>query len=191
MADPATTCPDLRFTTHPSVSAFNVSLNSYLTEHANSQYAYIATGALVFDTCEPNTPRILLLQRSAHDSMPNQWEVAGGGCDEEDETILHGVARELWEEAGLKATRIGPRVGDLHFFTSRTGKKICRFTFVVEAETLDVKLDPNEHQDFVWASEEDVKGKKVGDMQLEFTTQAAEDIILESFQHIRGVRKDT
>ena len=43
--------------------------------------------------------------------MSNRWEVPGGAVDLEDETILHGVAREAWEESGLKVTAIGPQVG--------------------------------------------------------------------------------
>ena len=67
--------------------------------------------------------------------MPNRWEVLGGGCGDEDESILHGVARELWEEAGFKATCINALVGDPHFFIGRSGKRICKFHFMAQAET--------------------------------------------------------
>jgi 8-oxo-dGTP pyrophosphatase MutT (NUDIX family) len=123
--------------------------------------------------------------------MPNRWEVPGGGCDEEDESILHGVARELREEAGLKAAHIGPRIGVPHLFLSRSGKKICRFNFFVEAEGTNVKLDQNEHQAFVWASEDEVIRKKTRDVQLDFTTQESQDVILESFRHIKEARGNT
>lgn len=121
--------------------------------------------------------------------MPNRWEVPGGACDDEDESILHGVARELWEEAGLKATYIEPPLREPHFFTSRSGKSICKFVFVVQVEQgtdghLDVKLDPEEHQRFVWASQAEVKAKKVGDVELEFTTQDLENTVLQSFGYI-------
>lgn len=44
--------------------------------------------------------------------LPGCWEIPGGGCDDDDESILHAVARELWEEVGLTTTRIGPLVGN-------------------------------------------------------------------------------
>lgn len=119
--------------------------------------------------------------------MPGRWEIPGGGCDDDDESILHGVARELWEEAGLNAISIGPLVGNPHLFVSRSGKQICKFNFMVDAEksadgTLQVKLDPDEHQRFVWASEEEVRTKKVGDVELEFTTGDLEATVLEAFR---------
>lgn len=184
------TCPVFKFGTHPSTSPFIVSQEKYLSQHPDERFQYIATAALVFDTRMGVDPRILLLQRSAHDSMPNKWEVPGGACDDEDESILHGLARELWEEAGLRATYIEPPLGEPHFFTSRSGKRICKFVFVVQVEQgaegrLDVKLDPKEHQRFKWASQDEVKAKKIGDVELEFTTQDLEHTLLQSFGYIK------
>ena len=181
--------PLFEFSAHPSTSPFTVSQKRYLSQHPDERFQYIATAALVFDTREGIDPRILLLQRSAQDSMPNRWEVPGGACDDEDESILHGLARELWEEAGLKATYVEPPLGEPHFFTSRSGKRICKFVFVVQVEQgtdgrLDVKLDPEEHQRFVWASQDEVKVKKVGDVKLKFTTQDLENTVLQSFGYI-------
>jgi hypothetical protein len=108
--------PKCVFTYHSSASPFAVSLQTYLAEHSDPRYSYVAIGALVFDKLESTKSRVPLLQRSAGDSMPSRWEVPGGGCDDIDESILHAVARELWEEAGLKATFIGQPIGSLHFF---------------------------------------------------------------------------
>ena len=184
------TYPAFRFTAHPSTSPFTVSHQEYLSQHPDERFQHIATAALVFDTKNGIDHRVLLLQRSAQDSMPNKWEVPGGGCDDEDESILHGLARELWEEAGLKATHIEASLGEPHFFTSRSGKRICKFVFVVQVEKgadghLDVKLDPEEHQRFVWASLDEVKAKKVGDVELEFTTQDLENTLLHSFGYVK------
>ena len=140
-----------------------------------------------------STPdRILLIQRAALDSMPSKWETPGGGCDDSDPSILYGVARELWEEAGLTASKIGPPIGDGYFFFTRSRRLVCKFNFLVEAQlgedgSLNVKLDPNEHQDYVWATEEEVKSKKVGDIELKFTADDQEKVILEAFR----VRKNS
>lgn len=184
------TCPLFIFSAHPSTSPFAVSQEKYLSQRPDERFQYVATAALVFDTRKGVDPRVLLLQRAAQDSMPNRWEVPGGACDDEDESILHGLARELWEEAGLKATYIEPPLGEPHFFTSRSGKRICKFVFMVQVEQdtdghLDVKLNPEEHRRFLWASQDEVKAKKVGDVELDFTTQDLENTLLQSFGYIK------
>jgi 8-oxo-dGTP pyrophosphatase MutT (NUDIX family) len=182
--------PTFDFTFHPSASAFNIPQQSYLSAHPDARFNYTATGALVFDTTNQLIPRILLLQRSASDSMPNKWEIPGGGVDDEDESILHAVARELWEEAGLKATKISAPIGEPYLFTSRSGKRICKFNFVVQVETdaesrLMVKLDPEEHQRFVWASEEEVRTRKTKDVELDFTMEELEQTVLIAFNQLK------
>jgi 8-oxo-dGTP pyrophosphatase MutT (NUDIX family) len=178
------------FTSHPSTSSFAASSQTYLSNHPSAYYQYIATGALVFDhhrSSDP-APRILLIQRAEGDSMPGRWEIPGGGCDDDDDSILHAVARELWEEAGLQAARVGPLVGTPHVFVSRSGKLVGKFNFLVEAGEptaegwLDVTLDPVEHQRFVWASEEEVRARAVGDVELSFTTTDLEETVLEAFR---------
>jgi 8-oxo-dGTP pyrophosphatase MutT (NUDIX family) len=195
MSDAETPRLTFNFTAHPSTSSFAVPYETYLSTHPGEKFKYkfIATGALVFDGSTPE--RILLIRRAANDSMPSRWEIPGGGCDKEDPSILHGVARELWEEAGLTAASIGPQVGDGHFFLSRSGKLICKFSFLVEAEKgaggkLDVKLDPSEHQNYVWAAEEEVKARKVGDVELNFTTKEQEAVVLEAFRARREMNAD-
>ena len=121
--------------------------------------------------------------------MPNRWEVPGGACDEDDPTILHGAARELWEEAGLVAKRFTHLVTDSPdpeieqvFPNSTRTKTWCRFTFHVEVENCDtVKVDPDEHQDFVWASEEEVRQQKIGERELAITHDGVVRLILGVF----------
>jgi len=174
-----------------------------------------------FPQPKSNPPRVLLIQRAAHDSMPLRWETPGGGCDDDDISILHSCARELFEEARLRATTIGPlvRVGSVsdsegvrgggprseatavkeqghewgegmggQFFRTRRGKLVCKFYFVVrvpEERAAEVIVDPKEHADHVWVTEEEVRQKKVqeeGGMSLEFTTQAQWEVILTAFK---------
>lgn len=182
----ATARPRFNFNFDPSASPFTASQQSYLKSQPEAKYGYLATGALVFDATNTAAPRLLLIQRAAGDSMPNQWEVPGGGCDDEDESILHAVARELWEEAGLTAAQISAPVGEPHFFSSRSGKKICKFNFVVQPARdaegrLQVKLNPEEHQRFVWASEAEVRSKQAKGLALNFTTKELEETVLKAF----------
>ncbi len=204
---------------------------------------FLATGAIVFDRPLPNNdllhpapagvdlsasagagarhattpPRVLLVQRAAHDSTPLRWETPGGGCDDDDASVLHSCARELFEEAGLHATTLGPvvRVGSVsdspegggrggasaeeqghewrgamgaQFFRTRRGKLVCKFYFVAgvpEERTGEVVVDPKEHAGYVWATEEEVRRKRVqgegGGLELEFTTQVQWEVILTAF----------
>lgn len=187
MSDTETPQTIFNFTLHPSVAPFAVPSETYLSIHTGEEFKcnFIATGALVFDASTPE--RILLIQRAAHDSMSSRWEIPGGGCDNEDASILHGVARELLEEAGLTAVSIGPPVGGGQSFLSRSGKLVGKFSFLVDAEKgvdgkLHVNLDPNEHQNYVWATEEEVKARKVDTTELEFTTKEQEAVVLEAFK---------
>ncbi|KAI9771039.1 MAG: hypothetical protein M1839_002975 [Geoglossum umbratile] len=181
-SDPPT--PRLSFTFSSSVSPFNVPAETYLASHEG--YEAIATGALVFNSRD----RLLVLQRAAHDSMPHLWEVPGGACDEDDETILHGVAREVWEESGLRVSAVGRRVGpgeEGHIFFTRKGLRVCKFTFEAEVESTEaVRLDPSEHQNYIWVTEEECRRHRAGDgdsvVEIKFTTSAQEATILEGFR---------
>jgi 8-oxo-dGTP pyrophosphatase MutT (NUDIX family) len=187
MSEPPTSQPPVfDFKRHPSTLPFSVSPQTYSSTHRGKNYRYIAS-ALVFDNETWMGPRVLLIQRSARDAMPNLWEVPGGSVDDDDKSILHAVARELWEEAGLTATKIGRLVGAPQIFAARPGKEFCKFTFLVEVEQsssegLKVKLDPMEHQKFVWATEEEVRAGKVGNVELEFTSWEVEQTVLEAFR---------
>lgn len=129
----------------------------------------IGTSAFVFDAQN----RVLLVQRAAHDSMPNLWEAPGGAVDAGDVSILHGCARELREEVGLVARRMKRLVTEgvdkgekWSVFTNRTGTKIiCGFGFEAEVEDDggEVVLDENEHQGWVWALESEVRAERMGD----------------------------
>jgi 8-oxo-dGTP pyrophosphatase MutT (NUDIX family) len=187
MPEAPSNCPTFNFTFHPSLASFDVPYEEYIETHPGEKFQgrFIANGAIVFSGSTPE--RTLLIQRAGNDSMPNLWETPGGGCDKEDPSILYGTARELWEEAGLIAASIGPLINDGYFFLSRAGKLICKFNFIVEAQKdtngrLDVKLDPKEHQNYVWATEEEVIAGKVGDIDLQMTTKEQKAIVLAGFK---------
>jgi 8-oxo-dGTP pyrophosphatase MutT (NUDIX family) len=177
--------PTFSFTSSPSLSPLNVPVVTYLASHP--EYEAICTASLIFTSSTP--PKILLVQRAAHDSSPNTWEVPGGGCDDEDPSILHAAVREVWEESGLKVTMIRQLVGEGYtFITYRKKLKVRGFSFLVEVESTEgVKLDPEEHQEFLWASEEECRRKRVvredGEVvEIKFTIGEAEGRILEGFR---------
>lgn len=97
-----------------------------------------------------NSRKILIIQRAPTDSLPLLWELPGGGAgsegtgeeEEEDdndeetkeETVLHATARELYEETNLVAAKVTRRVEPDVVFTTWTGTKVARCTFLVDLE---------------------------------------------------------
>lgn len=182
--------PGFDFGFHASVAEFAASKQSYLAAHPGAPFAYIATSTLVLDSSNASRPRVLLLQRAAEDEDPNKWEPPGGACDDEDVSILHAAARELWEEAGLQAAQIKGLSGDPFFFTLSDGKKVCQFNFAMRVKVDSgtppvVRLNPKEHQRFVWATEDEVRARKADGMDLDFTRIEVERAVLQNFRQSR------
>ncbi|KAL2155799.1 hypothetical protein VTH82DRAFT_541 [Thermothelomyces myriococcoides] len=205
MAPPPRPLPEggFKFTYEPSIAAFNIPAKSFIA--TRSLISGAATGALVFSRAT-GEDRVLLIQRAAHDSMPLRWEIPGGACDEEDETLLHGLARELWEETGMKLKRVVRQVGAEQVFLTRRGLAVSKVNFEVDVETPEspatetasgtaalpeVTIDPHEHARFLWATEEECQlervvvagsggGKEVVDIT--FTTKDQKKVILLGFK---------
>ncbi|KAL1880022.1 hypothetical protein Daus18300_001385 [Diaporthe australafricana] len=207
--------PPANFTFAPSLSAYNVLIHDYLSklnETATPKLEGLATGAVIFSTHHHHPAgqpdRVLLIQRASHDSMPNRWEIPGGAVDA-DETVLGGLAREVWEESALVVRRVTATVwagegeeggeGDAGagaVFRTTRGRFVYKLTFVAEVEdSAAVALDPDEHQDFLWATEEECRAGRVersaegkGLTELVFTTKAQEESIMRAFEASRKAR---
>lgn len=195
------------FTYQPSVAGLNIDAKTFVSSRL--LIAAAATGALVFSRAT-GEDRVLLIQRAPHDSLPLLWEIPGGACDWEDESLFHGVARELWEEAGLKMTNVVRQVGKEEGFIMRNGRAVAKVTFEVEVETPkptqseggsetealpEAVLDPNEHVRFLWPTEEECRLGKVtvpgsgGEeevVDLNFTTKHQKWVVLLGFKLRRG-----
>ncbi|KAK8150578.1 hypothetical protein G3M48_000796 [Beauveria asiatica] len=179
---------EFQFRYHPSVADFAVPKKEYLAAHADGAFGYIATSAIVVDGFAGPDPRVLLLQRAAGDSDPNLWEPAGGACEDDDASILRAAARELREEAGLEAAYIAGQAGKPHFYLADDdAKKVCQFNFVVlprqEDQEPAVRLDPDEHQRFVWATKAEVEARRVESegVDLVFTREEVCVSVLQAF----------
>ncbi|KAI6087213.1 NUDIX hydrolase domain-like protein [Hypoxylon rubiginosum] len=165
------------FTYPLSLAPFNLPLQGFLA--VNPKFKGIAIGAFVFN----EEGKLLLVQRAAHDSLPLLWEIPGGACDFEDESLLHAVARELWEESALRAKSIDTLVGNGVPFSAHKGKGPlwCKYSFLTRVEGYDVKLDPNEHQAFLWVTEEEAREGKCGDVEFQYTFKEQELAVYEAF----------
>ncbi|KAF6825304.1 nudix domain protein [Colletotrichum plurivorum] len=58
-----------------------------------------------------------------------------------------------------------------------------KFTYLVEVEDAkDVVIDPEEHEAFVWATEEEVRADRSGDVEFEWTSEHQKRDILKAFE---------
>ncbi|KAI2613189.1 NUDIX hydrolase domain-like protein [Hypoxylon fragiforme] len=167
------------FTVAPSLAPFQLSMGKYLEAHPKLEG--VAVSAFVFNP----EGKLLLVQRAAHDSLPSLWEIPGGACDFEDESLLHAVARELWEESGLRAKSIVSLVGEpLIFFLGRQ-RRMCKYSFLTEVEDYEVTLDPNEHQAYLWVTEEEARAHRCGDVKFKYTFKEQELAVYEAFELVK------
>ncbi|EMD94079.1 hypothetical protein COCC4DRAFT_131599 [Bipolaris maydis ATCC 48331] len=160
---------------------FAISAPEYLSQHG--QHDVLVTGAVVFD----KEGKLLLVQRAADErAFPDCWEIPGGKVEDDDETILHGAARELKEETGLGATRVLGKVAQFTFGDEEAGRPTTRWLkliFEMEVEHADaVVLDPVEHQRFVFASEEEVARERAGEIVLQYINATNKAVKLEAFK---------
>lgn len=137
-------------------------------------------------TLDPSEPYVLLCQRAYWDhslGKPNSWggswETTGGGHDH-GETILDTAIRETTEETGLHISHVSRDV----YFDSwvHKGMNMARYTFHAEIrEKLQpqriwcdqqcpvgtkeggIKLMPDEHMNFCWATEAQVRNSLLYD----------------------------
>ena len=90
------------------------------------------------------------------------------------------MVRELKEETGLNATKIVRKVAEFSW-EERRGKWL-KLIFEVEVEEMKVVLDPIEHEEYLFATEEEVKNDKVGDIVLTYITPPNKAVKLEAFR---------
>lgn len=156
----------------------------------------------IFSGSPSNRPvesRLLILQRARSETFPNPWEVPGGGCGPTDATILHSVARKTLEETGLNLKKFRRQIGDTEEFETSEGP-CCKLSFEIWVAELagvdkkatctildDVKvtLDPNEHQEFMWATEEDIRTDI-----FPIVTPEQKAVIMQAFQLRREDREE-
>lgn len=72
------------------------------------------------------------------------------------------MARELFEETALRVVRITDVLGGFDYAT-RTKSRVRKYSFVVEAEGGEIRLDPAEHDRFQWIDSDTVDNLPMAD----------------------------
>lgn len=161
----------------------------------------VLCSAIIFHPDIEAPPRTLLLRRSPTDYLPLLWETPGGGLDRDgDVSILAAAVRELAEETGLAATKAVGCVavdrelegydvedgGEVWLFGEKKNDRWAKVTFLMEVEGgKDVKIQDEEHVEYKWVSEEEVRsGTFEGEEQrsIDFVSEMVRDMILEAFR---------
>lgn len=172
--------PAAPFTIHDDLAPYAVPPSDWHRTHGN-KYGGLVAAALVFDA----QGRVLLVRRAAHDFLPGHWEPPGGSVDDDhDESILHACVRELKEEASLVARRVECEVGEGIEFSIRD-LRYRRLTFLVavEEEGGQVETDQQEHSEWKWASEEEVRAERMADgRDMPVTFPEVKESLLKGFQ---------
>ncbi|KAF3014422.1 hypothetical protein E8E14_006690 [Neopestalotiopsis sp. 37M] len=179
----ARVAPTLKFSRPDVLARFQLSPKEFIRQGKPK------TDCLVAATVVTHGNKILLVQRSEHDFGGLCWEVPGGSCDDDDLSIMAAACRELWEEAGLRATVVVDFIDDVHL-PSTDGLIWRKMTFLVDVDRIGpseplVKLDPEEHQDFVWATEEDLLANRHGDITLTWMSEDQRQTILKAFTMLK------
>jgi 8-oxo-dGTP pyrophosphatase MutT (NUDIX family) len=132
----------------PGLHSLAVPLRTWLKDRPN--YDRLVVGALVFayKPGENHQPRLLLVQRSADErAFPGCWEIPGGSAEASDPTILHSVAREVFEETGLRLSRFVRQVGEgVEFVTPAAqggSRQWLKLSFEIEAAEIPGAMQGN------------------------------------------------
>lgn len=178
----------IQMTIPPTLRQHTIPLSTFLTQ--NPQYTNLVLSALIFYPPTPTRPlRLLIIQRASTErAFPNLWEVPGGSSDPEDPTILHSAARETFEETGLRLMRFVREVGKgVEFGDGKTRWVKLSFEIEVveihgrkaedEEHDVEIRLDPEEHQDYRWVTEEEV-----WEDRYPIITREQKEVMLEGFR---------
>ncbi|KAF2877470.1 NUDIX hydrolase domain-like protein [Massariosphaeria phaeospora] len=165
----------------PSLQMYMVSGKQFVQQ--NPRYHVVCTGIVVFN----DVGKLLLVRRAANEkAYPNMWEIPGGMVDDTDETIIHGAIRELKEETGLTATKVVRKVGEMEFTSDKKDGSEVRWIkhiFEMEFEDIDaLVLDPVEHQQHLFATEDEIGSDRVGDIELKYISPPNKVIKLDAFR---------
>jgi 8-oxo-dGTP pyrophosphatase MutT (NUDIX family) len=180
------------FDVAPALTSMQVNGKAYLSTHPN--IGRVVSSCLIF---QDNT--VLLLERTKwKPAQTATWEIPGGLCDASDQTLLHSAARETLEETGLNVKRFNHQVGSGYRIEVKKHSKNGPRTFLKVVFDADIEEaisgDGNfthrvprrafrlsrEHSRWTWATEEQVRAERVGEIDLALKI-VEKEILLDGF----------
>ena len=127
-------------------------MNSKWSEFVSGEKTKAAGIVICFD----DEDRVLIIRRSPIDKRAGQWTIPGGHIDETDDSIESGAIRELKEETNLSCAMgdlvyIGEPKPEKYYFLATTWRG------EVNVSIPNPETDEIEHDDYRWASIEEIK----------------------------------
>ncbi len=101
--------------------------------------------------------KLLVVKRTKRVLWPNLWEIPGGRV-EGNESDEEALIREFEEETGLEITIIKKYN---EFYYKYADKDSVESDFIIQADSFAVKIDPNEHTEYRWVTEEQLKNLEI------------------------------
>ena len=102
--------------------------------------------------------KLLVVKRTKERVLwPNLWEIPGGRV-EGNESDEEALIREFLEETTIKI-RIFKKYNE--FYYKYAGKDSVESDFIIQADRFAVKIDPNEHTEYRWVTEEQLKNLEI------------------------------
>lgn len=169
-------------------------LHPYLVSPAaylnNEGSVDVTVAHLVASTVVIHSGQVLLLQRANKNFLPYLWEIPGGKCDTEDETVVASAARELREETGLSSLEVKDVVARHEWLDHGEKWKsvifLMGFANMIPIGNIKVSTVPREHASHLWASYEEVSADKCGDIVLTWASIEHKEAILNAFKVIES-----
>lgn len=184
------------------LASLKLNVKNFLETKSSPGFIYdrLVVSACIFaprNSDDPET-RLLIVQRAAEEtSFPNKWEVPGGSCERDDPSVAHSLGREVFEETSLRLTRYCRQVGrSNNWIDGRDHTNWLKLTFEIEVEELHglggqctkegyegvaIQLDSKEHQNYAWATENQIKQSHSNSGPYPTITEAQSEKLVEAF----------
>ena len=194
--------------TPPSLSTLTLPITQ-LRQTLPSLPHHLAVGALIIISPSPSSSHLaLILQRTSTDAFPSLYDVPGGGVESSDLTLISALEREVFEETGLRVSRVVDvvhsyewewRVGWARRITTGTGggERKRKFVFLVEVKEMEclkeeekigvkIKLAEREHQAYRWIGEGEIDERLDGRREMDFISRDEVEGIKKGFAQWRA-----
>jgi 8-oxo-dGTP diphosphatase len=118
---------------------------------------------------EEGTRKIFLARRAATKKfLPNKFELVGGHVEMEDTSLEEALKREVKEELGGEIVVENLAGEFLYFNDTQNSQSIEVIYWMKFTDEAKVKLNPEDHSEFVWVSEEEMDKLIEGKNDLEY-----------------------
>lgn len=106
---------------------------------------------------ENNERKIFLAKRAnTKKFLPGKFELIGGHVEPEDKTLEEALKREVMEELGAEII-VEKIAGEFLYFNETQNSQSIEVIYWIQfSDESKIKINPEDHSDFVWVSESEM-----------------------------------